>query len=364
MIGPLRERHLLPMSTPATGLGGIGGVHSDQLTASFFRFARQLLQEGRPRHITDRFRQTMAVKHAVHVQVFHADDPELLDYFPALLMGEVLSAPRDPLMHTSNGLAMCASLWRAFRQLGVRALHFGKSLFFGTKEARILDFLSIREGCKGLESDVNAHSAGLFWQAFWLYLTGERGVPFARAALVDGEGFDFATYRAMVDHFDGANLGEAHPVVLGDAEARLGERETVIAVPTAKTGIAGGFSGLAPSEKRLKGQINAHRHILQHLRMDRFEGKAFVFQARKGFLLLIERKGLALLLPGIAPFFQQVIIQPATLVKRGFQGLHLFFGGIDAILKHFTHGDSITQNRTSVKGLSATPPKPPSKERA
>src|ERR1700736_5681775 len=102
MIGTLRERHLLPMSTPATGLGCIGGVHSDQLTASFFRFAHQLIEECRPRHITDRFRQTMGVKHTVHVQIFHADNTGLIDNLPRMLMGEVLSTPRDTLMHTSN----------------------------------------------------------------------------------------------------------------------------------------------------------------------------------------------------------------------------------------------------------------------
>src|ERR1700704_3885872 len=143
MIGTLRERHLLPMSTPAAGLGGIGGVHSDQLTASFFRFARQLIEECRPRHITDRFRQTLVVNHAVHVQVFHADETGLIDNLARLLMGEVLSTPRDTLMHTSNRLAMFAPLRCPFRQCGVFALDFGKRFLFSTKEAGILDFLSI-----------------------------------------------------------------------------------------------------------------------------------------------------------------------------------------------------------------------------
>ncbi len=130
MIHSLSERHLLPMATPATLLRCIGWVDLDQLSASTFRLARQLSKERRPRCITDRFRQTMSMNHPVHVQVFNADDTELIDNLSALLMGEVLSPPRDTLMHTSNDFAMLASLRCAFSKFGVFTLDFSKRLFF------------------------------------------------------------------------------------------------------------------------------------------------------------------------------------------------------------------------------------------
>ena len=123
-----------------------------------------------------------------------------------MLMGEVLSPPRDTLMHTSNSLAMFAPLGCPFRKFGVCALYFGKIFLFSTKEAGILDFLSVGDRCKGLESHINAYCVGLFWQTFRFHFTGERSVPFASAALVDGERFDVAAKGAVIDHFETANF--------------------------------------------------------------------------------------------------------------------------------------------------------------
>src|SRR5437588_165770 len=189
-----------------------------------------LVEKGRPCCITDRFRQTMGVNHPIHMEIFHTDETGLIDNLSRMLMGEILTTPRDPLMDTSNNLAMCAPLWRPFRKLRVLTLHLCQGFLFSTKEVGIRDFLSIGKRGKGLQAYINAHGVGFFWQAFGFSLTGERGVPFASAALVDSECFDVAANGAMVDHFDGANLGEADPVLVGDAKARLRKGERVIAV--------------------------------------------------------------------------------------------------------------------------------------
>src|SRR5205814_1787558 len=183
-----------------------------------------------------------------------------------------------------------------------------KSLLFSAEKARILDCLSIRERGKGFQADINAYGSGDRWQTLRFHFTGERGIPFASTALVDRECLDVPTYRAMIDHLDGAKLGEAHPVIMRDAKARLRKREGVIAVLTTKTGIARIFPGLTTPEKRFESQIDAYCHVLQDLRMHAFEGGALLFQDRKGFLLLIKRERFPLLLPSITAFFQQMII--------------------------------------------------------
>ena len=349
MIGTLREGHLVPMSTPATRLRCIGRVDLDHLPASTFRLARQLSKERRPGSVTDRFRQTMVVNHALHFQIFDTNNAKVVDHTAALLVGEVLSTPGDTLMHTSNRMAMFAPFWRTLRQPGMLPLDFGKRLLFGTKEARIFYFLSIRERSKRLESNINAYGGRGLRQVVRFYLARKGGVPFADAALVDGEGFDLATDRTMVDHLESADLREAHPVVMGDAKARLREGEASIAVLAPETWVSRFFSGLASAEERFKSQVDAYCDILKDLRMHAFQGGTLVLQDRKGFLLLIERKGLALLLPGITPLFQQVIIQPTTLFKRRFQGFDLLFIGKESILKGFTHIQTLAHNRTGIK---------------
>src|SRR3989442_15626562 len=92
--------HLLAMSTPAACLAGIGRIDFDKRSASFFRFARELGKEGRPRGITDAFGKTMVVSHAVDLEVFHTDDTKRVDDLATFLVGEVLSSECNPFMDT------------------------------------------------------------------------------------------------------------------------------------------------------------------------------------------------------------------------------------------------------------------------
>jgi hypothetical protein len=281
------------------------------------------------------------MNHPVHFKIFYTNDTELVDNLAALLVGEVLPFPGNPLMHTSDSLAVLAPLWGTLAKFGMLALDAGYGFLFSTKEARILDFLSIGEGCKGLQANVNAYGLTVFRQVFWLDFTGKTHIPFAGRRPSNGTGFDLALHGAMIDHFDGADFGEAHPVIMRDTKPTLRVGDTVIATTTFEPGKSRLLSSLTASEKGLKGQINPHSHILQDLRMNAFEGRPLLFQDRKRFLLLIEREGLSFLLPGITPFFQQVMIQPAALFKRVFQGFHLFLIRKESVLKRFTHGRSI-----------------------
>ena len=88
MIGTFTERHDVPMLTPAAILGGIGRIHSNITPASFFRFAGQFAEKFRPTRIMNAFRQTMIMRQAVDVQVFHTDDPIGIDDLATFLMGK------------------------------------------------------------------------------------------------------------------------------------------------------------------------------------------------------------------------------------------------------------------------------------
>src|SRR2546430_8057171 len=122
------QGHDLSMSTDAACLTRIGWIDFDKLSASFFRFVRELAKEGRPRSIGNAFCKTMIVNHAVHMQIFHADRTEMVNDLATLLMGEVISTELGTLMDTRYYLAVLVSLWGILGQFTMLALHFGKSL--------------------------------------------------------------------------------------------------------------------------------------------------------------------------------------------------------------------------------------------
>src|SRR5438105_932863 len=157
MVGTLTEWHLLPMMAPTAILRCIGRIDFDYCSASFYRFAGKLIKECRPRRVTDAFCEAMVMDHPIYMEVLHTDQTKLVDDPSGMLVGEVIAPELDPFMHTSYNLTMLASLSTAFCKLGVLALNFGKGFLFLAKETRVLDFLPIGEGCKGLEAHVNAN---------------------------------------------------------------------------------------------------------------------------------------------------------------------------------------------------------------
>src|SRR5213083_1558479 len=90
---PNIQRHLLAMSTSAAGLTRVGRIDFDERSASFFRFARELGKECRPRGICNAFGKTMIMRHAVDHQVLHGNQAKGLDDLAAFLVREVLSTP-------------------------------------------------------------------------------------------------------------------------------------------------------------------------------------------------------------------------------------------------------------------------------
>jgi hypothetical protein len=278
MIGSLTQWHDLPMMTPAALLRRVGRIDFDELASSFFRFGAQLGKEGRPTRIMNALGQTMVMNHAVHLQIFHTDHAVALDDLAACLMGEILTAELDPFMNTGNGLAVFASFWRPLCQFGMLALHLCQCLLFRAEKVRIGDFFTGRESRERFQSNVNPHLRRRFRQPFRLDFTREAGIPLAGAALVNGKRFDRALERPMVHEFDRSHFRNDDPMIMGETETGLRERETIIAIFATKAGVPWRLTSLDAAEEGLKREVNPHSDILQDLRMDGFEGRAFSFQ--------------------------------------------------------------------------------------
>jgi hypothetical protein len=335
---PNIQGHLLSMSTGAARLARIGRIDSNVLSPSFFRFGVQLTEEGRPRGICNAFGKTMVVSHTVNVQILNGNDAERVHDLTAFLVRKILPPEGDALMHTGYSLAMLAARWFPFGKPGMLALHFGQGLLFLAEKVRVVDLFPSRERSERLESDVYPYLLATLWQAFWLAFNREGRIPFARRRAMDGTCLDLATDGTMIDHLDAANLGEAHTVIVCDAEARLREGETVIAsiaLESRESWVLSMF--FAASEEGFHRQIDPNCYVLQHLGMHRIQRSAFLFQYRKSGLLPVERQALASVLIGFFAFFQHVIIEPTALFKGLIELCRLLLRGKNPILKHFTH---------------------------
>ena len=325
MVDTLTERHLLPMSTSATGLRRIGRVDFDEHSASFFRFAGELPKELRPCRITDAFRQTVIVHHAIHVQIFHADHAVAINNLAALLMSEVGTLESDTLMHTSDHTPVLVALSRALLQFGMCALHLCQCLFFSAYEARVFNLLRSGKGGKRLQSDINADLFASCRQTFRLAFDREADVPLASRGAIDGAGFHRALDGSVIEHLDRANLREAHTTLMGDAKATLGKGETIIAISTTKAWVSWVLTRFEATEEGFEGQIDTDSNILQDLRMHTLEGGAFTFEQSKRIYLMIARKALALLLVGRLTHLKKMVVQPPALRERFVELARLLF---------------------------------------
>jgi len=348
------QGHLLAMSTAATCLTRIGRIDFDNLSASFFRFARQLSKEGRPGGICNAFGKTMVMGHAVDMQVFNTDDAKAINDLATFLMGEIVTSECYPFMDTSNNLAMLATERSPLGEFGMLALHTCQGLLFFPEEARISYLFSIGKSSERLQANIYAHLGSDRAKSFRLILDREGAIPFSCRATSDGTGFDFALDGSMVDHLDAPNLGEGYTVIMRDTETTLREGEGVVSALSLETREARFFSMLSDtSEEGLERQINAYGNILKDLRMHGIEGRAFLFQDRKARLLLEtgERNTIAFI--GRFPHFKQVIIQPTALFKGLVELLLLLLRWKQTVRKHFQQVPTVAQTEQGCKRETA-----------
>ncbi|HEX6478658.1 MAG TPA: hypothetical protein VF043_07425 [Ktedonobacteraceae bacterium] len=318
MIDTFRQGHDLPMVTPAAILTRVGRIDFDNYPASFFRFAGQLGKEGRPRRVMNALGQTMIMRHAVDMQVFHTDDSMGIDDLTAFLMGEVIASECNSLMHTGYDFTMLMTFRSTFCQFALLALHFSKGLFLFAKETGIANLTVSRQGSKRLEPYVNPHLCSTFRQAFRLTLTRERSIPFTSRGTLDGESLHLSLERPVQHDLDMAYARGVEFTLRIDLKPALREGEAVIAVLALeawKSRLFGMF--FHPSEEGFDGKIKAYCHVLQHLGMDASKRGMFSFQYREGRLLLIEAQRTAVLLIDFLTSLQQVVIEPSAF----FQGL-------------------------------------------
>src|SRR5262249_52332676 len=151
------------------------------------------------------------------------------------------------------------------------ALRVGKSWPFLSEEARVGNLLPGGQSGTRLQAHINTNVLPGLRQTIWLEaLARNADLPLACAAALDGSELGRAFQWPVHDHPHLPHIHDTQPLGLRiqfAAHRHLGEGETVVASFPTKTGIAWPLLAVAHAAKeRLKGQVNACRNVLQHLR--------------------------------------------------------------------------------------------------
>ena len=339
-----RQRHLLPVSTPGTILGGVGRVHGDESPTSVFSFVGEACHELGPGCVHDALGNTMVVHHSIDCQVFHSNDLKVVDDAPAVLVGEVTTAVGDALMDSAHHLSALLALDGALGLFGQTPLSPGQGLLFPAEEARVLNGGPVAQGGEGGQSHVNAHHSLFRRQRAWFPFAGKGRVPLARSRAADADGFGDSFQSAVKDYLDSTNLGQVELVPLQLAAAGcLGKGETIVAPGATEPGIAWLLSGPHPSEEGLQRQVNAEGHVLEHLAVDRLQGWPLCLQWDEALMLVVEGDAGAACFPGQLALFQQAVVEPAALFQCLVHHVPLFGCGVEPVQECLTHMSIITQ---------------------
>ena len=236
--------------------------HLHDLPASVCRFARQDLEEGIPRCVTDAFGQMMILHQAFDVQVFDRDRIKFTDELEHGLVVKVCALPRHLLMlppEQHNSLAATvAALVCAARHLALCGL---QPAFGVLQVSRILNHLAGRKRGEVLKADINAHAvASLRQETALVFFNGEDDVPAVRFAF-DGAGPDRACDGTTEAHAATADFREMQLVAF-KSEAALRVAERVEAVTALEARITRRLAIFHTAEEVLKGALQLPQRLL------------------------------------------------------------------------------------------------------
>jgi hypothetical protein len=342
-IHSITERHLLTMTTTAAILTAVGWIDFDKLSASFCRFARELTKESTPRRVGNTLGEARLVHHSIDIQILNTDDAKSIDNLSRLLVNKIATLEIDSFMKARHHFASLRSLKRSnllFRQF---ALGFCHSLFFLAKKALVFNAFIIRQMSKRFESDIKSDRFRRFKQRFCLYFTREGSVPLAGYTAPDGQSLDVAFNRAM--HFD-MNIADFRQLQMMSVKREPGLRigEAIVS----EMGFEGREASLAvvlfdSAKEGFESKVNAHRDILQDLRVNLLQRWALFFVMRSLGVLVIEGQGLFVFFILAFSIFKQFVVQPVTFSKRLVQEFLLSFGWKKSHFESFTHKPMIAQ---------------------
>ena len=180
-MGAVAQSLLNQFATGRTHFGRIAGVHQDDRSASFCRFADGHPNKLRPRYIHNAFTHPTAFAHFLGRKLFKHDHLIAVDQLAAFLMREVAASGSDPLVDLCQNdllFGVLNPVLRLFRGI-FSALDTFEVGFITAIQARITDLLTVGERCKGGQSNIHADNRTERLPRLCFNLTRESCIPLA-----------------------------------------------------------------------------------------------------------------------------------------------------------------------------------------
>jgi len=335
------------MPTRRAILRRVGRVHGDLSPTGPGCRVREQVRERAPRGVLDARGEAMGMHHPVHRAVCNGHQVQLLHTAAAVLVGKIAPPPRAALLDTGHHLAPRGPCGRALLLRAEAALGLGERLLFFREDAWVGKRLLGAEQGEGLEAHVNAHLLPRRRQRRRRSARArEAHLPRAGAPARDRRRLGRTFQGPVGDQLDASNRRDEQARGRGTCVQLVAHRPLregaagVTSRPT-KAGRAGLLTRSTAAEEGLKGPVNAHRHVLQHLRWDPRPRGPLRFAGGPRGVLIVEAHRLLPLFPSSASFRKQVVVQPAALLKLALQEALLFFGRIQAVSERLTHASIV-----------------------
>ncbi len=142
--------------------------------------------------------------------------------------------------------------------------------------------------------------------------------------------------RAMANDGNGPDLRESLSRQITSA-IPLGKGQGRVLPLSLESGIAGVFTVFDPAKKRLERQIDANRHILKRLGIDRLKSGTDLFQGGERPDLGIQGQTGTVPVPRISPMLQKMVVEPSAFFHLPIQERFLCASRIQPILECFSH---------------------------
>lgn len=267
---PLGKRHVYNSSASAASLAASSGLGIfKELSTACYSFVGQHIHKHAPRSIRYTFGEMMILNHSFDVKVFTGNYTILQGKASAQFMQPVSTNVADFEILSSEFKPCLSSVIGTFDFSADLPLQSFKFVLRFNKEARISYGLSVGEGSKVLQANINSNFAFRIWMNSTVVrqFTRENSKPLASFVLLDGESFDFSFGYSVEYDWQVANFADLNMLIVDKLKAGLGVSDAHNSGLVARKAFFFGVFFDTPEEV-LESLVNTVRNVLQNLAMN------------------------------------------------------------------------------------------------
>jgi len=301
----------------ATCLGGISGIDRNDMHASFFRFAVQVLQERTPAHVSHAFGQ-VGTSESFDVESFVSNQVKSVAQISCKLAVKIRALISNLSMNAGDSISRSMSRVASTLFSRKNLLRSSERFLSASKVSRVFDRLPAAEDGEFLEAQINTgcFGNGPFGRSI-SNIANDSNVPPVFARLVPYfHVAHFPAHETVLTKAYATHLGDTHvarsALALGGLDRGTADAKRVISTPRSKPRMTWSLPRFYATKKRLVRTVKSLECRALSVNGD---GLEFLFVAKIGQVaaLIDVRNAFAPALPGTHTLLQGRVVDLATL---------------------------------------------------